>query len=151
MTSQTLSAMIAAAHEAHPNEACGILLGRLTGHAKCDSVTIAAFIPTKNVHQSPQTHFEIDPQTLIDAHRNARHGGAQVIGCFHSHPKGVAKPSQTDLDLAANDGAIWAIFGAVVGADADPKAIRFFRAPVEPVDGFGERSFAELFIVPNES
>lgn len=62
-----------------------------------------------NVHPSPATHFEIDPEALIDAHRAARAGGAQVIGYYHSHPQGPAAPSATDRACANGDGAVWAI------------------------------------------
>ncbi len=65
---------------------------------------------TRNVHPTPQTHFEIDPQALIDAHRAARAGtGPQVLGYFHSHPAGPPAPSATDRASASGDGRVWAI------------------------------------------
>jgi len=96
------------AHEklAHPEEACGLLLG----HGTC----ITQVRSTRNVHPTPQTHFEIDPQTLIDAHRAARRGGADVLGYYHSHPTGDTEPSATDRALASGDGRVWAI---VAGGD----------------------------------
>lgn len=102
VTSQALAAMRAAAAAAHPFEACGLLLG--------EGGRIVAARETANVHPSPRTHFEIDPQALIDAHRAARAGDeTQVIGYFHSHPAGAAAPSATDRACAAGDGRIWAI------------------------------------------
>ena len=86
-----------------PLECCGLLLGQ--------GATITEARPARNVHLSPQTHFEIDPQALIDAHRAARDGGPQVIGYYHSHPRGPAEPSATDRAMAARDGRIWAIVG----------------------------------------
>lgn len=86
---------------AHPQECCGILIG--------EGGAIVDIIPARNVHPSPQTHFEIDPQTLIDAHRLVRDGDRYVIGYYHSHPSGPARPSPTDQALAAGDGRIWAI------------------------------------------
>lgn len=111
MTSEALAAMRAAAAAAHPREACGILLGE---GARILEARLAA-----NVHPSPETHFEIDPQALIDAHRAARTGGGEVVGYFHSHPKGQAVPSPTDRACAAGDGRIWAI---LAGED-----VRFWR------------------------
>ncbi len=101
-----IAAMRAAAAAAHPREACGILLGDLAhGRARITEAREAA-----NVHPAPRTHFEIDPQALIHAHRAARAGGApQVIGYFHSHPQGPAAPSATDRACAAGDNAVWAI------------------------------------------
>jgi proteasome lid subunit RPN8/RPN11 len=98
--------MRAAAAAAHPREACGILLG--------EGGRITEARETVNVHAAPTTHFEIDPQALIDAHRAARAGGPQVLGYFHSHPTGIAAPSATDRACAAHDKRIWAI---IAGAD----------------------------------
>lgn len=118
------TALIAAARAAHPCEACGILLGE-GGH-------IRAVRPTRNVHPAPHTHFEIDPQALIDAHRAARApGGPQVIGYYHSHPHGLAEPSATDCASASGDGRIWAI---IAGED-----VRCWR---DGKEGFTPLSFA---------
>lgn len=87
--------------EVMPEEACGILFG--------DGDRITSLCKTRNVHPSPQTHFEIDPQALIDAHRSARAGGPKVMGYFHSHPNGDPAPSQTDQAMSARDGSIWVI------------------------------------------
>ncbi len=91
------------AGRAHPRECCGVLLGK--------GCAITTALPTRNVHPSPHTHFEIDPQALIDAHRAARAGGPEVLGYYHSHPEGPHEPSQADRDEAAHDGVIWAIVG----------------------------------------
>lgn len=102
VTSEALSQMRAHAAAAHPCEACGILLG--------EGQRITQARPAANIHPSPQTHFEIDPQALIDAHRAARDGGGpQVIGYYHSHPHGPAEPSATDRACASGDGKVWAI------------------------------------------
>ena len=124
VTSQALAAMRAAAATAHPREACGLLLGE--GHR------ITAVREVANVHPSPETHFEIDPQALIDAHRAARAGGPHVIGYFHSHPRGEAIPSATDRACAAGDGRVWAII-APSGSGED---VRFWMD--------GEQGFAAL-------
>lgn len=91
------------AARAFPNEACGLLLGR--------EGRFEVAVPTVNVHATPQTHFEIEPQALIDAHRAAREGGPAVLGYYHSHPTGPAEPSATDRAMARGDGRVWAIAG----------------------------------------
>lgn len=107
MTSKALRQMRAHAAAAHPHEACGLLLG--------DGGRITEAREARNVHAAPATHFEIDPQALIDAHRAARGNGApQVIGYYHSHPAGSAEPSATDRASAAGDGRVWAI---IAGGD----------------------------------
>jgi len=98
--------MLALAAREAPREACGLLLGEVEegGIAR-----VAALLPAANVHAEPQRFFEIDPAVLIAATRAARQGGPQVLGCYHSHPSGVAAPSATDAAMAAHDGKLWAI------------------------------------------
>lgn len=98
---QALAAMLAHAGKAGPEEACGILMG------EGDQVIEAR--PCANVAPDPARHFEIDPAALIAAHRAERAGGPQIIGYYHSHPNGLARPSATDRAQAAHDGRIWAI------------------------------------------
>lgn len=104
VTSEAMIAMQQAATSAYPHEACGILIG--------EGGRITDVIQASNVHPTPETHFEIDPQALIDAHRAQREGGPKVLGYFHSHPNGLAEPSETDRAMAAGDGMIWAIIAA---------------------------------------
>ncbi|HWK41688.1 MAG TPA: M67 family metallopeptidase [Croceibacterium sp.] len=103
VTRAALATMLSEARISAPEECCGILLGR------DDRIEVAA--PARNVHLTPKTHFEIEPQALVNAHRAARAGGPAVIGYYHSHPGGAAAPSATDRAEAAHDGAVWAIMG----------------------------------------
>ena len=86
-----------------PEECCGILLG-------CGGL-IEDARPAANVAADPRRRFEIDPQSLVDAHRAARDGGLHVLGYYHSHPTGPAEPSAADRERAAGDGRVWAIVG----------------------------------------
>jgi len=95
------AAILATSEEVAPREACGLLLGA--------GSHISHALPTANVHPEPQRHFEIDPAALIAAYKAARAGGPQIIGYFHSHPNGLARPSATDAAQASGDGRIWAI------------------------------------------
>lgn len=103
VTSAVLYELVAAARAAGSCEACGLLFGTESA--------ITALRPTANVHPETETHFEIDPQALIDAHRALRDGGPTLVGYYHSHPTGAPEPSPTDRALAAPDGMIWAIVG----------------------------------------
>ena len=96
-----IAAMREASARAAPHEACGLLLGT--------DARIEAVRETANVAPDPACHFEIDPAALIAAHRNARNGGAVVLGYFHSHPNGLARPSATDAASAARDNRVWGI------------------------------------------
>lgn len=115
--------MVAAARDAALHEACGLLFGTASH--------IASARPAPNVAPDPARHFEIDPATLIAAHRAARAGlAAPVVGYFHSHPNGLARPSATDAASAAHDGRVWVI---VAG-----KAITCWR---DGADGFEPLSY----------
>ena len=113
VTRDVMELLHAEAAKFHPDECCGILLGRAN--------RITAALPAVNVHPAPRTRFEIDPQALIDAHRAARAGGPQVMGYFHSHPDGPSHPSATDQAEAARDGLLWAIIapGIAPGASGE--------------------------------
>jgi proteasome lid subunit RPN8/RPN11 len=101
LSTQALTSAQAHAADAHPVEACGLLLGR-EGAAE-------QALPCRNVAADPAVRFEIDPATLLAAHRGARAGGPAVIGCYHSHPSGSAAPSPRDASDAAPDGGVWLI------------------------------------------
>lgn len=122
---EALDAIIAEAARAAPREACGLLLGR--------GLRIIEARPCVNVAPSPETHFEIDPQTLIDAHRAARAGGPALIGYYHSHPSGPPEPSPTDRAQAAGDGKAWAIVAQ--------GHVRFWR---DEADGFKPLSYTPV-------
>lgn len=98
---EALEAMVAAAAQAAPEEACGLLLGA--------DGRISEAVAARNVALDPASHFEIDPQALIDAHRSERGEGPELVGYFHSHPTGRPEPSDTDREQASGDGKAWAI------------------------------------------
>ncbi|MGB3469968.1 MAG: Mov34/MPN/PAD-1 family protein [Erythrobacter sp.] len=127
ITASGIEALTTQSTAAHPNECCGLLLGSHNA--------ITAIQPTANVHPSPQSHFEIDPQALIDAHRKARAGGPAIIGYYHSHPTGDPHPSATDRAMAAHDGTVWAI---IAGSGAEFR-VTFWR---DDKDGFHPLSYA---------
>lgn len=104
VSSTLIDELLAAAEAAQPRECCGLLLGQ--------GNQVHALRAADNVHQAPESHFEIDPAVLIDAHRSARGGGPQILGYYHSHPNGRTGPSPTDVAMAAPDGMVWAIVAA---------------------------------------
>lgn len=101
-----LAAIRAHAAREPAQEACGLLLGA------AGMVTEAR--PAANVAPDPARHFEIDPAALFAAIRAERAGGAALIGYYHSHPSGDARPSARDAADAAPDGRLWLI---VAGAE----------------------------------
>jgi proteasome lid subunit RPN8/RPN11 len=73
-----------------PNECCGLLVGR--------GRHVAAAVPMRNVEASP-TRFRLDSHEHIDLRRAVRRATPPlgVIGVYHSHPTGPARPSPADL------------------------------------------------------
>lgn len=104
ISSSLLGTIAAAAAAEAPHEACGLLFG--TANA-IEAMQLAA-----NVAAEPRRHFEIDPAALFAALRAERAGGPALIGYWHSHPGGDARPSPTDTACAAPDGRIWLIVSA---------------------------------------
>jgi desampylase len=106
-----LDAMLRHAAATAPDECCGLLLGQVG--------RIEAAVPAANLAADRARRFEIDPAALFAAHKAAREGGPELIGYYHSHPRGPAGPSAEDRAQAPGDGRVWAI---VAGA-----TVRFWR------------------------
>ena len=121
--STTIVHAIHAAAAASPDrEVCGLLLG--------NAERVTEILPAANVAADPATTFEIDPGTLLAAHRGARSGGPAVLGHYHSHPRGAVRPSAADAAASHADGALWIIanaetLGCWCAVAAGPVAGRF--------------------------
>lgn len=79
--------VIAEAQREAPREACGLLVG--VGRR------VVRVVPTANVATS-DSRYSIAPEAHFAAMRQARHDGLEVLGAYHSHPRGEALPSATD-------------------------------------------------------
>lgn len=78
----------------YPNECCGAMLGKVDGDSK--QVTVA--IALENASRGPQqSRYELRPEDLLQADREARAKGLDLVGIYHSHPDCDAYFSETDL------------------------------------------------------
>lgn len=104
---QTLLEMLErTAWQASPNEACALLLGEQNSNR----IIITQAVVTDNVTEgNPETSFEIDPAMHILLQKAARVGGPQLVGVWHSHPNGVARPSKADREQSNEPGWVWLI------------------------------------------
>jgi proteasome lid subunit RPN8/RPN11 len=86
--------MLTHAQQTYPNECCGAMLGSSDGDAKHVTVAVAL----ENAYQGSQAaRYELKPEDLLHAEREARRTGLALIGIYHSHPDCDAYFSQTDL------------------------------------------------------
>ena len=110
-----LDAVIAHARETAPAECCGMLLGArdvVTGTRRAGNLA------------SDPNRFLIDPKDHIDARREARARGLDVVGFYHSHPHSAPVPSPTDLAEASYPDHLYLIVG-LAGEAPDARLYKF--------------------------
>jgi proteasome lid subunit RPN8/RPN11 len=70
-----------------PEEACGLLAGQ--------GESIEAVIPVANALHS-QVRYRMEPAEQLKAFLEIERQGWELIGIYHTHPRGPEGPSQTD-------------------------------------------------------
>jgi proteasome lid subunit RPN8/RPN11 len=86
--------MVQHARATYPNECCGAMLGVSDDGSK----RVVLAVPLKNAFAGPQAdRYELRPEDLLRADREARTHGMDLVGIFHSHPDCDAYFSATDL------------------------------------------------------
>lgn len=86
--------MLAAAWDAYPLEACGLLIGRPQGS------NVVRFEPIANAAGSARI-YELDGAAYAKAAMRADREDLDIIGVMHSHTRTAAYPSPTDVAEAA--------------------------------------------------
>ncbi len=84
-----------------PEEACGLLPGK--------DGQVTAVIPVTNELHSP-VRFRMDPIEMLAVFQRMDRLGEDLLGIYHSHPKGPAVPSPTDLVEFAYPGVLYLIW-----------------------------------------
>ncbi len=93
--------------QTYPQECCGVLVGEfgdggvrtVHGVVRCGNASM----------ESPEKRYSIDPAELIRIQREARMGGHNIVGFYHSHPDWPARWSSIDLDEAHWTGCSYVI------------------------------------------
>lgn len=81
-------------------EACGLLVGTYAD----GTWLIEDALPLRNTEDSA-TYFEFDPEELL---RCDLEWGERIVGAYHSHPGGPARPSPVDIgNMRANTASPW--------------------------------------------
>lgn len=100
-----------------PAEVCGVLVGDRAGdvdagngeHDADTTDRVSEAVPVANVAADPERFYELDPAATVGAIEDAECRGRDVIGFYHSHPRGSASPSDTDRARATWSGYVYAI------------------------------------------
>jgi proteasome lid subunit RPN8/RPN11 len=86
--------MVEHARATYPNECCGAMLGT-TGDSR---KRVIVSMPLENASAGPQgARYELRPEDLLKADREARRQNMDLVGIYHSHPDCGAYFSETDL------------------------------------------------------
>ena len=91
-----------------PNESCAILYGN-----KIEEKNIVKEIwLTENIDSSP-TEFTLSPEQTWEMDQKRKELNLEIIGIFHSHPKGQAYPSNIDKKFMENNPYVWIIYSGI--------------------------------------
>ena len=82
-----------------PNECCGLLLGKQA---------IERAVPMRSIPPAPDAYY-MDPEQQIEVFTAMESSGEQLLGIYHSHPKGPVEPSGMDVQLAFHPDALYVI------------------------------------------
>ena len=99
-----------------PRECCGLLIGR--------DDRIEEATPVINRATDPLRRYEIDPNDFLASVKRCRGTQSSVIGAYHSHPRTIAEPSESDRSEAF--GPFLYIIAGPVAAELPPP-IRAYR------------------------
>jgi proteasome lid subunit RPN8/RPN11 len=84
---------------AYPEECCGVLIGRESADKSTASVDRIVAASNERA-DSRHNRYVISPQALLEAQREARASGLDIVGYYHSHPDHPARPSEFDREHA---------------------------------------------------
>jgi [CysO sulfur-carrier protein]-S-L-cysteine hydrolase len=106
LTEQQHAVIVGHCYDGYPDEACGLLTGRLVGSESDGRITDA--VPCVNAARSALT-YTVDGRDFLRVSREAEARGDEVVGVWHSHTHTDAYPSPTDVNLASDPMWIYAI------------------------------------------
>ena len=87
-----------------PDEACGLIGGTKEGN---DKYIKKVYLLTNIDHSNE--HFSMDPKEQLQAVKDMRQNGLELLGNFHSHPESPSSPSEEDKRLAYDSTAVYMI------------------------------------------
>ena len=102
-----------------PNEACGLIAGKIMG---ADKHIEKVYLLT-NIDKSNE-HFSLDPKEQLAAVKDMRERGLSPLGNWHSHPESPSRPSEEDKRLAYDKTASYLILSLM---DRDAPVLNSFH------------------------
>jgi proteasome lid subunit RPN8/RPN11 len=117
--------MLDHARRERPRECCGLLVGAR------GRVTVA--VPMRNL-AGGRTRYRVDPYGHIALLRVLRviEPAATIVGVYHSHPRGPATPSETDVVEALYPDWIYVIIG-LQGRRSETRGFTIAGGSVQPL------------------
>jgi proteasome lid subunit RPN8/RPN11 len=128
LSRETYEDVITHAREGMPEEVCGVLGGRRDGNRT--EVTAARRVT--NVAERPLDRYELDPVEQIRAMEAVEDGGGEVVGFYHSHPRGPDRPSGVDERLATWPDHSYLVLSLADSDDPDVGSWRWTGERFEP-------------------
>jgi len=95
-------------NDEEPNESCAILYGNKINE---ENVVKEIWL-TENIESSP-IEFTLSPEQNLEMHKKCKELNLEIIGIFHSHPKGEAYPSNTDKKFMQINPYVWVIYSGI--------------------------------------
>ncbi|RLM89254.1 M67 family peptidase [Halobellus sp. Atlit-38R] len=86
-------------------EVCGVLAGE---HG-ADASRVTDVSRVENVADAPQIRYAMDPEAQLQRIDEIESRGLDVVGFYHTHPTGPARPSAVDADRATWPGYSYVI------------------------------------------
>ena len=109
------------ARDGYPQESCGLLIGR--DDPTCRRIHSVARIRNLADSGSPD-RFRLDPEGFVACDHAARRSGLDILGVWHTHPRGPSTPSDSDR------ARLWEGYSYLIAAvtEAGPDSWRSWRA-----------------------
>ena len=114
-----------AAERAHPEECCGLLVGR---GDEAGDVLVTRLAPSPNVADGDRRKsFLVDAKVQFDLMRELGDGPESIVGNYHSHPDAPARPSENDRKSVYYPDHVWVIVAVEDGRAGEVAAWVFDR------------------------
>ena len=123
----------------YPEEACGLLVGKIQDVGNKEQYNVNEIIPLENIAEEREKEYLINPHDFIMIEeRLSLQGTNSIIGIYHSHPDSSSNPSKRDTDFAWNE-LVYLIIGKIKEeVNREMKAWKISREGVREITIVGD-------------